>query len=126
MIDMNNFKNINDTYGHRVGDMVLKEISTLIKKGVRKTDIVARYGGEEFSVILPHTLLKGAIDEAERLREMIEAHAYAGLVNRDNRKHRVASLSRRAMNSGDLVNHTLGRRALQRQMERKELREEGG
>jgi len=107
MLDIDNFKQINDTYGHRVGDMVLKEISALIKKGVRKTDIVARYGGEEFSVILPHTLLKGAVDEAERLREMIDNHAYAGLVN-----HRVtvsvgvASYPQKgAMNSGDLVNY---------------------
>lgn len=107
MMDIDNFKQINDTYGHRVGDMVLKEISALIKKGVRKTDIVARYGGEEFSVILPHTLLKGAVEEAERIREMVESHAYAGLVN-----HRVtvsvgvASYPQKgAMNSGDLVNH---------------------
>ena len=107
MMDIDNFKQINDTYGHRVGDMVLKEISALIKKGVRKTDIVARYGGEEFSVILPHTLVKGAVDEAERLREMIESHAYAGLAN-----HKVtisvgvASYPQQgAMNSGNLVNH---------------------
>ncbi|MBZ0220927.1 MAG: diguanylate cyclase [Candidatus Methylomirabilis sp.] len=107
MVDIDNFKSINDTYGHRVGDMVLKEIAALIKKGVRKTDVVARYGGEEFSVILPHTLLKGAVDEAERLREMIEAHAYAGLVNqRITVSIGVASYPQKgAMNSGDLVNH---------------------
>lgn len=79
MMDIDNFKNINDTYGHRVGDMVLKEIAAMIKRGVRKTDVVARYGGEEFAVILPHTQLKGALEEAERIREMVESHAYAGL-----------------------------------------------
>ena len=107
MMDIDNFKQINDTYGHRVGDLVLKEISATIRRGVRKTDIVARYGGEEFAVILPHTLQKGAVDEAERLRESIAMSAYAGLVN-----HKVtvsigvASYPQKgAMNSGDLVNH---------------------
>jgi len=107
MMDIDNFKQINDTYGHRVGDLVLKEISATIRRCVRKTDVVARYGGEEFAVILPHTLQKGALEEAERLREAIASSAYAGLVN-----HRVtvsvgvASYPQKgAMNSGDLVNH---------------------
>ncbi len=107
MMDIDNFKNVNDTYGHRIGDIVLKEIAAMVKRGVRKTDIVARYGGEEFAVILPHTLLKGAVDEAERIREMIESHAYAGLVNdRITMSFGVASYPQKgAMNSGDLVNH---------------------
>ena len=107
LMDIDNFKHINDTYGHRVGDTVLKEISAMIKKGVRKTDVVARYGGEEFAVILPHTLLKGAVDEAERLREIIESHVYAGLVtDRITMSIGVASYPQKAaINSGDLVNH---------------------
>ncbi|MBI5492433.1 MAG: diguanylate cyclase [Deltaproteobacteria bacterium] len=107
MMDIDNFKNINDTYGHRIGDIVLKEIAAMIRRGVRKTDIVARYGGEEFAVVLPHTLLKGAVDEAERIRELIESHAYAGLVNnRITMSFGVASYPQKgAMNSGDLVNH---------------------
>lgn len=107
MLDIDNFKQINDTYGHRVGDIVLREMSALIKRGVRKTDIVARYGGEEFAVILPHTLLKGAVDEAERLRELVEIHAYAGLItDRITMSIGVASYPQKgAMNSGDLVNH---------------------
>ena len=107
MMDIDNFKQINDTYGHRVGDVVLREISATIRKGVRKTDIVARYGGEEFAVILPHTLQKGAVEEAERLRESIAAAAYAGLVNHKiTMSIGVASYPQKgAMNSGDLVNH---------------------
>lgn len=107
MMDLDNFKLINDTYGHRVGDLVLREVSAMIRKGVRKTDIVARYGGEEFAVILPHTLLKGAVEEAERLREMIASHAYAGLVNEKiTMSFGVAAYPQKgAMNSGDLVNH---------------------
>ena len=81
MIDLDNFKKINDTYGHPVGDKVLKEVSGLLKKAVRKTDIVARYGGEEFAVILPHTSLQGAQEEAERIREMVVSHSYAGLMD---------------------------------------------
>ncbi|MBI5587859.1 MAG: diguanylate cyclase [Deltaproteobacteria bacterium] len=107
LMDIDNFKNINDTYGHRVGDTVLREIAAMIKKGVRKTDVVARYGGEEFAVILPHTLLKGAVDEAERLREIIESHVYAGLVTEKiTMSIGVASYPQKAsINSGDLVNH---------------------
>lgn len=110
MIDIDNFKSVNDTYGHRVGDVVLREIADMIKRGVRKTDIVARYGGEEFAVILPHTALPGAIDEGERLRDMIANHSYAGLINdRITISVGVAAYPHMiTMNSGDLVNHADG------------------
>ncbi len=68
MMDIDNFKNINDTYGHLVGDRVLKEIAATIKNTVRNIDIPARYGGEEFTVILPETNSKDARIIAERLR----------------------------------------------------------
>lgn len=107
MMDLDDFKRINDLYGHRIGDQVLKEVSNRIKSGVRKTDIVARYGGEEFSIILPHTMLKGATEEAERLRELISSHSYAGLIHEKiTMSFGVASYPQKsAMNSGDLVNH---------------------
>ncbi len=76
MLDIDYFKDINDTQGHRAGDMVLKELAMLIKKTVRKSDIVARYGGEEFAIILTNTKLAGAADEAERLRKKIEAYEF--------------------------------------------------
>jgi len=76
MMDIDHFKEINDTYGHRAGDMVLKELAGLIKRTVRKSDIVARYGGEEFAIILTNTDISGAGDEAERLRKIIEAYEF--------------------------------------------------
>ena len=71
MMDIDNFKQVNDTYGHLVGDMVLKEIAATIQKTVRHVDIPARYGGEEFTIILPETAATNATTIAERLRYRI-------------------------------------------------------
>ncbi len=68
MIDIDHFKNVNDTYGHIVGDKVIVAISETLKKYFRKADTVGRFGGEEFTVILPETTLQSAILSAERLR----------------------------------------------------------
>ncbi len=68
MMDIDNFKRINDTYGHLIGDQILRELSNEISQTVRKIDIPARYGGEEFIVILPETTKEDAIVIAERLR----------------------------------------------------------
>ncbi len=76
MMDIDDFKQINDLYGHRVGDVVLQQIAGLLKDSVRKADIVARYGGEEFAAILPSTSIEGAIEEAERIRERLERHSF--------------------------------------------------
>jgi diguanylate cyclase (GGDEF)-like protein len=73
MMDIDNFKHINDTYGHPVGDQVLREIANCISQTVRKIDISSRYGGEEFTVILPETNLKDARIIAERLRKNISS-----------------------------------------------------
>lgn len=72
IFDVDNFKKLNDTYGHLVGDKVLKEIATRTLKCVRKSDLVARYGGEEFVVIMPQTGAEGAAVEAERIRAIID------------------------------------------------------
>ncbi len=72
MIDVDFFKNINDTYGHIVGDSVLRFVANNIRKSVRTTDIVCRYGGEEFAVILPGTYLDSAVSVAERIRKTVE------------------------------------------------------
>ncbi len=72
MMDIDNFKSINDTYGHLTGDKVLKEMALAVKKAIRKTDVFARYGGEEFVILMPHTDLQGAVREAERIRQVIE------------------------------------------------------
>lgn len=72
MFDLDHFKLVNDRYGHPTGDQVLKRVSELTLKTVRKCDYVARYGGEEFAVILPETGAKGATVLAERIRHTIE------------------------------------------------------
>lgn len=76
MIDIDDFKKCNDGHGHLVGDIVLKDVSRLIKESVREIDLVARYGGEEFSVILPETDKKGAFTVAERIRKKIEENIF--------------------------------------------------
>ncbi len=72
MIDVDHFKQINDTHGHLAGDFALAHLAQIIKKMVRTEDIVARYGGEEFSIILRGTDSKGAFLLAERIRKMVE------------------------------------------------------
>ncbi len=74
LLDIDHFKSFNDTYGHPVGDLVLKEISLCIRKSIRINDIPARYGGEEFTVIIPETNFDGAMVIAERIRSTIECH----------------------------------------------------
>jgi diguanylate cyclase len=59
--DVDNFKKINDTFGHKVGDLALKKLAALLKEKLRVNDFISRYGGEEFTIILPHTDLAGAI-----------------------------------------------------------------
>ena len=67
MLDIDHFKNINDTYGHPVGDEVLRRLAAELRQHIRQPDTIGRYGGEEFLVILPHSTLKAAIEQAERL-----------------------------------------------------------
>ncbi|MCM8827370.1 MAG: CHASE2 domain-containing protein [Candidatus Omnitrophica bacterium] len=74
MSDVDHFKHFNDTYGHNIGDLVLKEVASVIKHSLRVTDIVSRYGGEEMIVLLRGTGLKDAINVAEKIRKNIEEH----------------------------------------------------
>jgi diguanylate cyclase (GGDEF)-like protein len=71
LCDIDHFKTVNDTYGHPVGDVVLRGVAATIAKEARTTDIVARYGGEEFAVVMPETDPAGAMVIAERIRERI-------------------------------------------------------
>jgi len=71
ILDIDNFKDVNDTYGHDVGDIVLKEIASKIKECVRYADILARFGGEEFILLLPETGIKGSSYVAEKIRKFI-------------------------------------------------------
>ncbi len=74
--DIDHFKKINDKYGHKIGDLVLIELASLIKKSIRKSDIFGRWGGEEFLVILPETEKEEAIELAEKLRIAVENHKF--------------------------------------------------
>jgi len=71
-IDIDHFKRINDTYGHQVGDEVLKKLAKTLKRKVRREDVAARFGGEEFVVLLPDTDNNGAVKLAERIRQAVE------------------------------------------------------
>src|SRR3712207_9286842 len=73
MLDIDNFKQVNDDHGHLEGDLVLREVARVLRESSREIDEPARYGGEELAVVLPHTDLEGAYNLAERVRTGIEA-----------------------------------------------------
>ena len=75
-LDIDRFKGINDTYGHRVGDRVLIEAASLIREQLRSTDVLGRYGGEEFSALLVNATQDKAMEIAERIRSAIEVHRF--------------------------------------------------
>jgi diguanylate cyclase (GGDEF)-like protein len=76
MFDIDHFKRINDAHGHLAGDFVLKELARIVQSRIRRDEVFARYGGEEFCIILPETMLEGAVELGERLRAQIETHAF--------------------------------------------------
>ncbi len=76
LLDIDHFKDINDKYGHKIGDEVLIEISSLLSKNIRQSDIFGRWGGEEFIILLPQTNIKNAYEVAESLRKKIEKHYF--------------------------------------------------
>lgn len=76
MIDIDKFKDINDTYGHIPGDIVLREIAGILSHSKRISDIVGRWGGEEFALILPNTDSQGALNVAEKIRKNIESTSF--------------------------------------------------
>ena len=71
IFDIDHFKNVNDEFGHQVGDEVLKDISALIQQAIREHDTVVRWGGEEFIILLPETNLEGAMNTAQKLKDTI-------------------------------------------------------
>ncbi len=79
MVDIDRFKELNDEFGHVVGDEVLRQVANIFVEQLRKIDIVSRYGGEEFAVIVPETSGEAARQVAEKLRQVIEQWRFAGV-----------------------------------------------
>ncbi len=76
ILDIDHFKDVNDTFGHLAGDGVLRETAGILKHNVRASDVAARYGGEEFVVVLTDTDINGAVAAAEHLRETVAQHEF--------------------------------------------------
>ncbi len=76
LVDLDRFKKINDYYGHEMGDNILKHVSSIIKKGLRKTDVIARWGGEEFVILFPKTSPKGARQAMDKIRMALTIDPY--------------------------------------------------
>lgn len=106
MMDMDEFKLFNDTYGHPVGDQVLRNVASLLVRTARASDIIARYGGDEFVAILPETDTDSAVIMAERLRSVLAEHPYTALDGTAVPLHMsfgVATYPRDSRNSNELV-----------------------
>jgi len=84
MIDIDNFKALNDSYGHPSGDVVLQELAQVVRKSVREVDLVARYGGDEFAVVLPYSDGRRALRIAHRIDENIKKHGFSPLASAQN------------------------------------------
>ncbi len=76
LMDFDNFKGVNDRFGHLRGDQILKDSAEIVRENTRETDVFARWGGEEFIILMPDTRRKNAIAIAERIRKSIEQHAF--------------------------------------------------
>ena len=76
MIDIDNFKLVNDTYGHLIGDRILRQMANLLRREQRAVDVVARYGGEEFVILLPETGVTGARIFAERILRRVSGYEF--------------------------------------------------
>ena len=102
MLDIDDFKQINDTRGHQVGDTVLREVASIVAQSIRATDYCARYGGEEFVILLPHTEYKKATALAERICEKVAAHTF--LVDGDAPVNLTVSLGISSLNGNSMKN----------------------
>ena len=103
LLDIDDFKVTNDTFGHNVGDQLLVDISDIIRRTVRESDNIGRWGGEEFLVFCPETELEGAVSLAEKLRGNIEGTEFA------EAGHKTASFGVACVKPGDTVKSLISR-----------------
>lgn len=82
MIDIDHFKQINDSFGHHVGDIVLKEVALLVQRCIREVDTAARWGGEEFAVLVPTATKEQAVQPAKRIMKTVAEHVYPDVLGR--------------------------------------------
>ncbi len=101
--DIDYFKDINDTYGHKMGDYVLKELARIVSENIRKSDLLGRWGGEEFLIILPETTKEEAVNLAEKLRNIISKHKFKGV------EHLTCSFGVTEYMSGDTTDSIMNR-----------------
>jgi diguanylate cyclase (GGDEF)-like protein len=101
LLDVDRFKNYNDTFGHPAGDEVLRQLADVLTETTRGSDIVARYGGEEFVVVMPDTDLRGALETVERLRLAVEYHDWPHCLV--TASFGIATLQPSTVSPGDLV-----------------------
>jgi len=103
MMDIDNFKAVNDRFGHHAGDTVLKKLADVTRKGVRATDLIARWGGEEFVILSPETDVAGGVSLAEKIRTLLETTDF------DEIGGITASFGVAAFNQSDDVEAVIGR-----------------
>ncbi len=77
LIDIDNFKSINDTFGHITGDHILRQFADILQNNTRENDLITRWGGEEFAIILPQTDVEEAFKIADRIRKKVEEHIFS-------------------------------------------------
>ena len=100
-MDVDHFKQVNDTHGHAIGDQVLRVVANLLLAGVRETDKVVRYGGEEFVVVLCDCHTDDALLVADRLRRSIERHRWQAYVDGEDTLTVTASIGVAVMGDGE-------------------------
>ncbi|MGA9857735.1 MAG: diguanylate cyclase [Solirubrobacteraceae bacterium] len=100
MFDIDDFKSVNDVYGHQQGDLVLRRVADALRESSREPDMAARYGGEELALVLPHTDLEGTYEMAERVRIAIES-LEVPLIDGEGSLHVTTSVGAAASSDGD-------------------------
>lgn len=94
IFDVDNFKLVNDTYGHQAGDILLKDLVTLIESNIKNGDVFARWGGEEFVILTPATEINGAYNLAENLRKLVQSYVFNYVDNNLTVSFGIAQLSK--------------------------------